>query len=40
VAELALNHYQQNALMRHLDRVRVPSLVRREPAPDVSRGCA
>jgi hypothetical protein len=31
--ELALDHDERDALMRHLDRVRVPQLVRREPSP-------
>jgi hypothetical protein len=36
VAELALDHDQRHALARHLDRVRVPQLVRRE-APSHAR---
>jgi hypothetical protein len=32
VPELALDHVQRHALARHLDRVRVTQLVRREPA--------
>jgi hypothetical protein len=33
VSELALNDYERNAFVRHLDRVRVAQLMRREPAP-------
>jgi hypothetical protein len=31
ISELALDHDERDALKRHLDRVRVPQLVRREP---------
>ena len=37
MSELALDHDERDALVRHLDRVSVPELVRREPAPDT--GC-
>jgi hypothetical protein len=33
VSELTLNHNQWNALVRHLDRMGMPELMRREPAP-------
>jgi len=35
--ELALNDDERNALVRHLDRVRVPQLMWREPPPHASR---
>lgn len=38
VPELALDHDERDALVRHLDRVRVPQLVRREP-PAYTRCC-
>jgi hypothetical protein len=31
--ELPLDHHERNALVRHLDRMSVPKLVRREPTP-------
>jgi hypothetical protein len=31
--ELTLDHHQRHTLMGHLDRVRVPELMRREPSP-------
>jgi hypothetical protein len=34
VSELSLDHDERDALVRHLDCVRVPQLVRREPTPD------
>jgi hypothetical protein len=37
VPELALDDDERDALMCHLDRVRMPQLVRREAAPDPSR---
>ena len=37
VAELALDHDQRDPLTRHLDRMRVPELMRREPATDPGR---
>jgi len=42
VSELALDDDQRDALARHLDRVRVAELVRREAPPDAStrRGVA
>jgi hypothetical protein len=30
--KLTLDHDQRDALVRHLDRVRIPELMRREPA--------
>ena len=36
MAELALDDHQRNALVRHLDRVRVAELMRREAAPYAS----
>ena len=36
VPELALDDDQWHALMRHLDRVRVTQLMRREPPPDTA----
>jgi hypothetical protein len=40
VSELALDHDQRNALMRHLDCVRMTELVRREPTSYPRRsGC-
>jgi hypothetical protein len=38
VAELALDHDQRYTFTRHLDRVGVPELVRREPPPYTSCG--
>jgi hypothetical protein len=32
--ELTLAHHERNALVRHLDRVRVTQLMRREPPSD------
>jgi hypothetical protein len=37
MTELSLDDQQRDPLAGHLDRVRVPQLVRREPAPD--SGC-
>jgi hypothetical protein len=37
VTELALDHDQRNPLARHLNRMRVPQLMRREPATNPSR---
>jgi hypothetical protein len=34
MAELALDHDQRDPFARHLNRVRVPQLMRREPATD------
>jgi hypothetical protein len=34
VSELPLNHNQWNALVRHLDRMGMPELIRRKPPPD------
>jgi hypothetical protein len=34
VPELALNDWERESLARHLDRVSVPQLMRREPPPD------
>jgi hypothetical protein len=34
VPELTLDHDQRHAFTRHLDRVRMPQLVRCEPSPD------
>lgn len=36
VSELALDHNEGNAFVRHLDRVRVSELMRRESTPDTS----
>jgi hypothetical protein len=36
--ELALDDDERDALVGHLDRVRVPELVRRESPSDASRG--
>jgi hypothetical protein len=36
VPRLPLDNNQRNALVRHLDGVRVPQLMRREPTPDAS----
>jgi hypothetical protein len=36
VPKLPLDNNQRNALVRHLDGVRVPQLMRREPTPDAS----
>jgi hypothetical protein len=33
-----LDHDQWNAFMSHLDRVRMPELMRREPSPDTGCG--
>jgi hypothetical protein len=33
MSKLTLDHDQRNALVRHLDRVSVPKLMRREPSP-------
>jgi hypothetical protein len=38
VSELALDHDEGDAFVRHLDRVRVPELMRRESTPDTSSG--
>jgi hypothetical protein len=38
--ELALDHDLRHTLVRHLDRVRMPELVRREPTADPGcKGC-
>jgi hypothetical protein len=37
VAELALDHDRRDPLARHLNRVRVSQLMRREPATDPGR---
>jgi hypothetical protein len=37
VTELALDHDQRDPLTRHLNRMRVPQLMRREPATDPGR---
>ena len=37
--QLTLNDDQWNALVGHLDRVRVPQLVRREPSAHPGDGC-
>jgi hypothetical protein len=34
VSELTLNHNEWDALVRHLDRMSVPQLMRRKPTPD------
>lgn len=34
--KLPLDNNQRNALVRHLDGVRVPQLMRREPTPHAS----
>ncbi len=39
MAQLALDDHQRNALVGHLDRVRVPKLVRGEPATDAGSRC-
>ena len=39
VSELALDHDEWDALVRHLDRVSVPKLMRREPPPHACCGC-
>jgi hypothetical protein len=39
MAELALDDEQRNALVGHLDRVRVPKLVWGEPATDTCERC-
>ena len=36
MSELPLDHNQRHALARHLDGVRVPQLMRREPTTDAS----
>ena len=36
VPKLSLDHNERNALMRHLDSVRVPELVQREAATDAA----
>ena len=38
ISELALDHDERDALVRHLDRVRVPQLMRREPPPHACYG--
>ena len=38
VPELALDHNKRDALVRHLDRVRMPQLVRSEPPPHARCG--
>jgi hypothetical protein len=41
VSELALDHDERDAFVRHLDRVRVPQLMRGEPPPNTGLGgCA
>ena len=37
VSELALDHHQRDALVRHLDRMSVPQLMRREATPHARR---
>ena len=37
MTELSLDHDQRDSLAGHLDRVRVPQLVRREPTANTSR---
>ena len=37
--ELALDHDERNALLRHLNRVRAPQLVRGEPPTDPGSRC-
>jgi hypothetical protein len=37
VTKLTLDNHQRNALMRHLDRVSVPELMRREPPTHARR---
>jgi hypothetical protein len=37
--ELALDDRQRDPLVRHLDRMRVPELVRGEPPPHTRTGC-
>jgi hypothetical protein len=37
--ELPLDHDQRHALTRHLDRVRVPELMRREPPTHARLSC-
>ena len=38
VPELALDHDERDAFVRHLDRVSVPKLMRREPPPHACSG--
>jgi hypothetical protein len=38
VPELALDNDQRDAFVRHLDRVSMPELVGRKPAPDTGLG--
>jgi len=38
VRVLALDHDERDSLVRHLDRVRMSQLVRREPTSDARRG--
>lgn len=38
VSELALDHDERDALVRHLDRVSVSKLMRREPPPHACCG--
>jgi hypothetical protein len=40
VPELPLDHDERDPFVRHLDRVRVPQLVRRESPADASCGCS
>jgi hypothetical protein len=40
MAELALDDDERDAFVGHLDRVRVPELMRREAAPDSGRRCS
>jgi hypothetical protein len=35
---LTLNHNEWDAFVRHLDRMSVPQLMRREPTPDARVG--
>jgi hypothetical protein len=39
VPQLALDHNQRHALMRHLNSVRMTKLMRREPSPHARLGC-
>jgi hypothetical protein len=40
MSELTLDHDERYTLVRHLDRVGVPQLVWREPAPDAAPAAA
>jgi hypothetical protein len=37
IPELSLDNDQRHTLVSHLDRMRMPQLVRREPAPNTGR---